>query len=330
MMPAGNKGIFTISIDFELYWGVRDIISIEEYKANLLGVYKLIPAILDLFQKYGIHATWATVGFLFCNSYEELAANLPDQKPEYTEKNLSPYSYIARMEQNENLLPFHFAPSLIEKIAATKHQEVGTHTFSHYCCLEDGQTAVHFEEDIHSAVRIAEKHQYQIRSLVFPRNQLNTDYLEICREVGITAYRGNESAWCYRPRKRIEYRQPLVRLIRLLDVYFNLTGPNTFALPHSESLPINIPASRLLRKYSGRLKLFESLRLKRIITALETAARNGQVFHLWFHPHELAGNIQENLAFLEKILIKYNDLQQTYGMQSLTMAEIAHLASANE
>lgn len=329
MIPTCYKSIFTISIDFELYWGVRDIVSIEEYKANLLGVYEIVPAILDLFHKYGVHATWATVGFLFCNSYEELLANLPEQKPDYADQLLSPYPYIARMENNESLAPFHFAPSLIQKIGAAHHQELGTHTFSHYCCLEDGQTAADFEDDLRLAVRLAEKHQYQVQSLVFPRNQVNPNYLDICKAMGIIAYRGNESAWYYYPQKRIEYRRPLTRLMRLLDVYFDLTGPNTYALPQSKSLPINIPASRLLRKYSGKLKALEPLRLRRITNAMETAARKSEIFHLWFHPHELAGNIKENLSFLEKVLAKFSDLQQNYGMQSLTMAEISRLAIEN-
>ena len=54
-----------VSLDFELYWGVRDKTSLEAYKANLLGARHIIPRLLELFAHYGVRATWATVGFLF-------------------------------------------------------------------------------------------------------------------------------------------------------------------------------------------------------------------------------------------------------------------------
>jgi hypothetical protein len=64
-MSPLSSGILVISLDFELYWGVRDVFALEEYASNLLGVRKVVPAVLQLFDQYGIHATWATVGFLF-------------------------------------------------------------------------------------------------------------------------------------------------------------------------------------------------------------------------------------------------------------------------
>ncbi len=69
-----KKGIFTVSLDFELYWGFRDKRNIREYEENLKGVEKAIEGTLDLFDKYDIHATWAIVGFLFAQDIEELKA----------------------------------------------------------------------------------------------------------------------------------------------------------------------------------------------------------------------------------------------------------------
>lgn len=325
-----GKGIFTISIDFELYWGVRDKLSLEEYKATLARVYEFIPAALDLFRKHEVHATWAAVGFLFCDTYEELVASLPERKPTYADPNLSPYPYISKMAGGEEYLSYHLAPSLIEKIAACPHQEVGTHTFSHYFCLEDGQTAEDFREDLQAAVGLAERKQHKLRSLVFPRNQHNADYLGICRELGITSYRGTETAWFYHSKRASEYFHPLRKIPRLFDIYFNVTGANSYALPQSAVLPVNLPGSRLLRGYSKRLSILEPLRLKRITSAMETAARKNEIFHLWFHPHELSGSIPENLAFLGKILDKFDSLQREYKMQSLTMSEITELVMTRE
>ena len=82
------KGIFTISLDFELYWGVRDHRTIESYGQNIRNVHSIVPRLLDLFQQYGIHCTWATVGFLFFNNKKELVSFLPDIRPAYLKKEL--------------------------------------------------------------------------------------------------------------------------------------------------------------------------------------------------------------------------------------------------
>ena len=98
-----NRGILTISLDFELYWGMRDEMSIEEYRDHLAGVYQAVPEILNLFQQYQIHATWATVGFLHFTNFEELKNNLPKQLPSYKDPNLSPYQYIDRLTTEDNV-----------------------------------------------------------------------------------------------------------------------------------------------------------------------------------------------------------------------------------
>ena len=46
-------GAFVISLDFELFWGVRDSKSLADYGANILGVRQAIPAMLELFCEVG-------------------------------------------------------------------------------------------------------------------------------------------------------------------------------------------------------------------------------------------------------------------------------------
>lgn len=82
-----ENGIFTISLDFELYWGLRDKTSIDQYKNNLQGVRKAVHQMLRIFGDNNIHATWATVGFLFFEDINELKKNLPKTLPQYKKKN---------------------------------------------------------------------------------------------------------------------------------------------------------------------------------------------------------------------------------------------------
>ena len=69
MSPNQNTppfGALVISLDFELHWGVRDKRPVDgPYRENLLGAREAIPQMLDLFEEFGVAATWATVGFLF-------------------------------------------------------------------------------------------------------------------------------------------------------------------------------------------------------------------------------------------------------------------------
>src|SRR4051794_5101719 len=139
-----GAGTLVVSLDFELYWGVRDQSSVERYGPNLRGAREVIPRLLERFASFGVHATWATVGMLFCESKDELLARLPERRPAYLDARLSPYDHVAAVGSDESSDPLHFAPSLIRQIVAAPGQEVGTHTFSHYYCLEEGQTAADF------------------------------------------------------------------------------------------------------------------------------------------------------------------------------------------
>jgi peptidoglycan/xylan/chitin deacetylase (PgdA/CDA1 family) len=229
MIEKNQKGIFIISLDFELHWGIRDKKTIESYKENLLGVRSVVPSLLHLFSEYQIHATWATVGFLFFETKDDLVRELPDKKPNYTNRKLNPYNNMADIGINEREDPFHFASSLTKLISAFPYQEIGSHTFSHYYCLEDGQNVDMFRDDIESAIKIAKKNNLTIESLVFPRNQLNRQYLAVCEEMGIKAYRGNQSSWIYKAKSE-ENESLFIRGVRLIDTYVNIYGHNCYSI----------------------------------------------------------------------------------------------------
>lgn len=323
-----RTSILVVSLDFELNWGIRDKIPLDRYREHLLGVRDAIPAMLELFDEYNIHVTWATVGFLFCESKRELT--FPTVKPNYLDTNLSPYLHLAQAGRNESEDPYHYAPSLIRLIMSYPHQRIGTHTFSHYYCLEKGQDKEAFQADLAAAQNVAQPYHIELRSLVFPRNQVNPEYLSVCEELGIRSFRGNPESWIYKasPEREVSVWR---RGVRLLDSYINLSGHNGHSLEKIQSsFPRNIPASRFLRPYTKKLRLLESLKIRRICSDLTYAARHRLLYHLWWHPHNFGVNLRKNLRNLRKILDHYQLLQQTYGMQSLHMEEVAELAADNQ
>jgi hypothetical protein len=325
-MPPEPTGVFTISLDFELFWGERELSSLEARRSRLMRAREAVPALLQCFQDYDIHATWAVVGFLFFETRAQLLTGLPSRLPNYDDPGLSPYPHLREIGENEDADPYHFAPSLINRILRTPHQELATHTFSHFYCLEAGQGVEDFRADLQAARRVSQRYGVKLESLVFPRNQVNPGYLPPSRELGIVAYRGNEHAWFYQGRPRGAYRQVARRGLRLLDSYIGLSGPNTYPIPPAAPAPVNLAASRYMRPYSRFLRGLEPLRLHRITSAMKYAATHASVYHLWWHPEDFGVELGANIAFLRRVLGAYKELQQLYQMSSLTMSEIAHLA----
>ncbi len=252
-------------------------------------------------------------------------SGLPAEIPKYVNRRLSPYEDLGSIGYDEEEDPFHYAPSLIRLIRSFPNQEIGTHTFSHYYCLEKGQDAHTFREDLEAAIRAARKYGLVLESLVFPRNQYSPEFISVCKDVGIKCYRGNERSWIYGPRSR-ENESLLRRGFRLVDAYINLSGRNCYSPDAMDrNYPVNIPSSRFLRPCSGRFKMLEQIRLSRMLSDLTFAAKNRLVYHLWWHPHNFGVNTPDHLAFLEIILVHYSNLRGVYGMESLTMAELSKL-----
>jgi peptidoglycan/xylan/chitin deacetylase (PgdA/CDA1 family) len=320
-------GALVISLDFELHWGVRDKCRpVGPYRENLLGARKAIPQILDLLEEFDVAATWATVGFLFAESRHEREDFSPAVRPAYADLRLNPYLEPTGETESDDSL--HYAASVIEQIRSRSKQEIATHTFSHYYCQELGDTPEAFAADLRSAVAIARHHGIEVRSMVFPRNQFRPGYEELLKDAGIVCYRGNEPNWMYRPRPRS--RETLaVRAPRLLDHYVPLSGPKV--VPWDELLQpsglCDVRSSMFLRPYSAQRKSFESMRLRRIASGIQAAAEQRAIFHLWWHPHNFGTQTEENLQFLRRVLEVYSGCRRTHGMKSLSMLDVASLAS---
>lgn len=323
-------GALVISLDLELFWGMRHVTTLQRYGAHIVGVREVLPRMLHMFDEHRVHCTMATVGFVFCADRAELLRASPATKPTYVRRDLSPYTdYLSTIGTSEADDPWHFGASLIETIKGHAGHEIGCHSFSHYFCLEDGQTAEQFEADLRAAIDLAQAKGIRLNSMVFPMNQVNPAYLAICRKHGIVTYRGTETSWLHAPRSSLK-ETTLRRGFRMLDTWLDLSGSNCHPFPSRQhALPMNLPASRFLRPWNPRLNMLEGLRLKRITKAMDHAARTGTIFHLWWHPHNFGVNIDQNMAFLGKVLLHFEQLRKAYGMESLTMGEVADKAQAD-
>lgn len=315
---AVKKGTLIVSLDFELFWGMLDQCALEDYRDNVLGGRAAIPRLLALFEKYGIHATWATVGFLFAENQQELKRYFPAEKPSYRQEGLSPYGWFEKIGPDEERAPCFYGAGLVRLVSQAPGQEIGSHTFSHYYCREAGQTVEQFAADMAAAKRIAADHGYDLTSVILPRNQCEPEYTRVFRELGFTAYRDEENDWIH---EKIKLR-PLLRILRLADVYFPLTGQGGY-VPRKESGIWNLVGSRMYKPIFPPLACLERAKLSRIKAQMRHAARKGLTFHLWWHPHNIGVRTEAHLAQLEEIFSYYQELKQKYSMESLNMQEAA-------
>lgn len=312
-----NKGIFIISLDFELMWGNIESWTVDGYgKTHVANVRKVILRMLELLQQWHVKATFDIVGLIMQKHGD---VEIPSVVPSYTKKLLSPYENIINNinKKDEHL---YFAPDIIDTLKSSPYVEIGTQTYCHYYCQEEGQTIEQFDADLEMACKVARQHGITLKSIVFPRNQVSEEYLEICRKYGLTSYRGNAKRYYDTPHSFLgRYKN---RLLRILDSYVNIGGYTSYHINSSNSEMLNISASRFLRPYSHKLFFLEKLKLNRIKKEMMHAAQHNEIYHLWWHPHNFGRNIKQNFEMLEKILAYFNKLHKEYGMESMTMTDI--------
>jgi peptidoglycan/xylan/chitin deacetylase (PgdA/CDA1 family) len=321
-----NQGLFCISLDFERFWGIRDVKNYEQIEVELTYIQDVTNKLLTIFEIHEIHATWATVGLLGHESLADLLAFNTDASISYADQHFSPYPLTKNglAQLNESIF---LAKDQIRAILKTPHQELASHTYAHYYCLENGQTIEDFKADIAKMKILGERLSHKFVSLVLPRNQVNTDYLKLAHENGIIAYRGNQINR-YWKNSSFQKEGFVKKVMRVLDAYFPMSKTSSIRLKDlkkKKNGPVNIPANRFLRPYYHG-KWLENRKVKRIKKEMTTAAKNGKIYHLWWHPHNFAQNQSQNFAQLKEILEHYTYLNEVYGFASMNMQEIAENA----
>jgi hypothetical protein len=283
---------------------------------------------------------------LMADSEQMLRENLPsaDLQPQYDDMRVSAYEYLRTHSLLEN--KYHFGAHLIKQIIKTPHQELGSHTFSHYYTQDGSKNSpAIFAADCEAFKKISARFGVPITSIVFPRNQVTKEALDVCVTQGFTAYRGTPNHFLYTGKAETKQTNPVLRALRLLDTYLNLTGHHTYTgvkplytketpnqtmavnrhnLSTKKSLN-NVQGSWFLRPYNHRLRLLERLKLRRIKNAMTYAAKNGEVYHLWWHPHNFGINQEQNFKNLTEILEHFKCLEKEYGMMSRNISETSEV-----
>lgn len=311
-----KQGKFIISLDFELFWGFGgfDRQFLNGYKGNVKNALKALDEILRICGEYGVKVTVAYVGAMNLSSRKEFLENY--SSPSFANETLSSHSLLSNYKDiiEDSLL---FCKDKIEELKKNPLVELASHTFSHYYCLEDGQTAEEFSRDLDYGYKLNGK----MNSIIFPRNQVSEQYLKNCKEYGFTHYRGFIDDWLWKP-EASSSRYSIKGMLRLLDSYMPITGYRTYKHPIHGGRIVNVPSSIFYRPYNNKLAFLEPLKVRRVTSAMKVAAKRGECFHLWWHPHNFGANMEDSLKQLITICETYKKLNSQYGYTSVFMKEV--------
>ncbi|MCD2136464.1 polysaccharide deacetylase family protein [Salinicoccus halitifaciens] len=316
-------------MDFEIFWGFIDFRDRDKHWSRLRRTPDVASKLIDVFEENEMKVTWSTVGMLMLEDSDDLKRVVRDfEVPNYTDPKRNNYNtFMGLMSNPQYSDGVFFARELVEKLKASKYQDIGTHTFSHYYCLEKGQKNDEFQKDLSIALAVAEDNGINIESIVFPKNQYNAGTLALLKAHGIASYRGNPDQYIYKTRP---VDNLAIRAAHLLDTYWNIAGHITHTAPKAGDGLYNIKASRFLRPVTERNRMFKNLQLRRIKKEMTHAAKNNHYYHLWWHPHNFSGLPEENISYLREIIDHFKYLNKTYDFRSESMESFVEKVKANE
>lgn len=292
-----DRGVFTISIDFELIWGTLDLFGPDRFR-KICETERavIIDRLLEFFTEFDISATWCVLGHLFLDRCEAEGGIMHPEikRPSHSWQRGDWFEHDPGGCENGDSI--FLGRSLVEKILSCEvEQEIGSHSFSHVIFGDEGCSRETAESEIAACARVARACGIELRSFVFPRNSVG--HLDLLRQYGFTCYRGPEPHWYER-----EGLPGAVRRLSHLAGVLTAAEPPVVLPELTESGLWNIPGSMIYFPMHGLRKHIPlRLRTSRAIKGLKAAVEQKRIFHLWFHPTNLADHTDEMFAGLRTI-----------------------------
>ena len=318
-----DRGIFTLSLDFELIWG-----SLDKHGPELLrGACErerdeVFERLLGLLEEHEIEATWCVLGHLMLGSCQPVdGLKHPEiARPHPTGQHGDWFEHDPGGD--ERTFPTFYGRSLVERLLRSGvPQEIGCHSFSHVIFGGNGCSRDAAESEVRACVRLARQLGITLRSFAFPRNKVG--HLDVLREHGFACFRGPEPTWHRGGGAQGASRQAG----HLIDVISARRPP--VVVPERVNGLVNVPASMMYFPAKGvRRRIPVARRVRRMLKGLEGAIAEKQVFHLWFHPTNLA---YETDAMLDGLRVLFREVarrRESRELDILPMARVAERYSA--
>jgi peptidoglycan/xylan/chitin deacetylase (PgdA/CDA1 family) len=312
MTQNRETGTFVFSLDTELAWGSVHHGGYANHEKEFDRTRYVVDRLLELFESYGIHGTWAVVGKLMLDA-EDLDPPITGEG--HSLSGTGGYSW--RRDGDDH---FWHGRDIVDRISSCAvTQEIGSHNYTHMIMGMPGSTAERFDHELKSCKAVAQERHIDLKSFVYPRNEI--DHIDVLGQNGFTSYRGVAPSWTWRvPGGTAK------RLARLADHFLPIPAPVVTA--SMENGVVNIPASYSYLHRSGWARYIPiSIRVRKSILTMRKAASSAGIFHLWTHPFNIASDPGGLLGGLERIFQEYKRLHDSGLIVSRTMSEVAEQVS---
>jgi hypothetical protein len=312
-----DRGAFVVSIDTELAWGEAHRRDGSEGRHHFDAERQVIDAVLDVFARHGIAATWAIVGHLFLDACRDDGHGPHPElvPPDYDWLDddwlaVDPCSTLAEA-------PHWYGSDIVDAVLRCPvPQEVGSHSFTHVIVDDPACTPEVFGSELAAAAGVAAERDVELRSFVYPRNKIGQ--IERLAEHGYRCYRGGRTAAPFAGRPGWQRRG-----LGLIDKVRPLAGSATLPARHASGV-WNVPQTYLFAPATaGGSWLPPAVWARRPRARLRQAARDRSLFHLWFHPYNVTAEPERALAALDVVCREAARLRDQGRLDVLTMGALA-------
>lgn len=291
-----DQGIFVFSWDFELAWGFHDHQQLPE-RFHKYDSRAYIGELIKILEQHAIPSTWATVGHLLLNQ-----CNQTESRP-YTEIRAPTdrrYDSDPCTSVQEDLL--WYAPDLIARLrSCTVTQEIGSHTFSHVMTNIDEKILM---AELAACRNIA--NETEMRTFVSPRH--GKVPVKLLSEYGYTSYR--------EPSTNPSWRQAI-------RFYTGIDGPKTDIPTREPGGVWRHPVSTYFfyNPVNVVQRRFKRIKRRWFEIGLQRAVANGEVFHVWAHPHNFIGD-EDALDQFRWLINRVAELRDVGDIEPMTMRQL--------
>lgn len=309
-----KRGVFLLSIDTEMAWGVvhrGDITGNYTYRSER----EVIERLLQLFEKYDIAATFAIVGHLFLDRCKPVNGRKHPEivRPPYSWFNGDWFDVDPCGDVDSD--PIWYGRDIVERIRRCRvPQEIGSHAFSHIIVGDPECSEESFDSELRMCHQLAGQQGLTLKSFVYPRNSVG--HLDVLARNGFTAYRGRT------PAPFANLPKHLRAAAIMADKLSPLSGSAVF--PESNAGMWNFPPTNFYSPMTQRMRLLPvSLWPHLVGRRLRQAIRERSLFHIWFHSHDLAIDPDKTLRGLELLFQRVNRYRDAGVLENLTMGDLA-------
>ena len=303
-----NKGVFVISLDFELAWGTRGRPAASRVGPYLDGTRNAVRLLLRLLEQYEIPATWAIVGSLLLGRSGDV-----ERHPWLSDDGFSDIPV-----GDSASAPRWYAEDVIEWLLDHPvRQEIACHTLAHRFVDDSAEGRDRFRQELRQFRQLFdERYLEQPTSFIFPKAKMG--HFDVLAEEGFRCIRGPESGWFEALPGTL-----LPAGFRLIDA--RLAVQPKVGLP--ERMPESIwvlPSSQFYSPFMsvGR-RVSVKARVRKAVKGLHAAVGQKRLYHLWTHPFNLGERTDELLGGLEQVLQEAQRLREAGQLEVLTMRELS-------